>query len=121
MRLEDVLAALPQDQREAVETRFQALQIELAHATGAAIIANDRPIEDALRAEIDDLQAELARWKWLYNNDARMMSNGPTWWVRIDTEDDWWQGPERPTEKEAIAAAMAERAASERGASHGDT
>ncbi len=62
MRLEDVLAALPQDQREAVETRFQALQIELAHATGAAIIANDRPIEDALRAEVE-------RLRQLYDNE----------------------------------------------------
>lgn len=67
--LSEVMASLTPEQREAVETRFEALKTELAHAEGAAIIANDRPNEEfneglaqmneRLRAEILTLRNTL--------------------------------------------------------------
>ena len=46
MKLSEAMASLTPEQREAVEARFEALKIELAHAEGAAIIATDRPNEE---------------------------------------------------------------------------
>ena len=67
MKLSEAMASLTPEQREAVEARFEALKIELAHAEGAAIIATDRPNEEfnerlaemnaALRARVAELEA----------------------------------------------------------------